>query len=168
MSDHDLSNVSTRPASNHPEHHVSDQSSAKTDVVDVAVAVIHYRNEYLLGFRQAQQHQGARYEFIGGKVERCELPLQALIREVAEEVGVSIDTALINPMGQITHCYQQDQQNSKTVRLHVYRVGLTDVQFQYLQHKRQGEEGQPLCWVTHHALISGEYLLPEANKTILD
>ncbi|MFP6813955.1 MAG: hypothetical protein VB956_11675 [Moraxella sp.] len=36
-------------------------------VVNVAVAVIHFNNQYLLGFRHASQHQGNRYEFVGGK-----------------------------------------------------------------------------------------------------
>ena len=33
--------------------------------VNVAVAVIHYKDQYLLGFRAASQHQGNRYEFVG-------------------------------------------------------------------------------------------------------
>ena len=49
-------------------------------VVNVAVAVIHFNNQYLLGFRHASQHQGNRYEFVGGKIEPNETPTQGLIR----------------------------------------------------------------------------------------
>lgn len=59
-------------------------------VVNVAVAVIHFNNQYLLGFRHASQHQGNRYEFVGGKIEPDETPTQGLIREVHEEIGLDI------------------------------------------------------------------------------
>lgn len=59
-------------------------------VVNVAVAVIHFNKQYLLGFRQASQHQGNRYEFVGGKIEPNETPAQGLIREVHEEIGLDI------------------------------------------------------------------------------
>ena len=39
-------------------------------VVNVAVAVIHFNNQYLLGFRQSSQHQGNRYEFVGEKLSQ--------------------------------------------------------------------------------------------------
>ena len=154
--------------------------------IDVAVAIIHYHQQYLLGFRHAKQHQGNRYEFVGGKVEATETPLQALIREVAEEVGLQLfsaakstssqldgnmsesEPALINQMGQITHCYQDKNHGDKTVCLHVYRVGLSTAQYESLQNKPQGEEGQPLRWVARQALIDGHYPLPDANEIILD
>ncbi|MFP3355172.1 hypothetical protein R0K04_27895, partial [Pseudoalteromonas sp. SIMBA_153] len=43
-------------------------SKAKTNkpsIVNVAIAVIHYKDQYLLGFRDVTQHQGNRYEFVG-------------------------------------------------------------------------------------------------------
>ena len=46
-------------------------------VVNVAVAVIYHENQYLLGFRDASQHQGNRYEFVGGKIEDDETAKQA-------------------------------------------------------------------------------------------
>ena len=140
--------------------------------IDVAVAVIHYQDQYLLGFRNAKQHQGNRYEFVGGKIEADEPARQALIREVNEEVGLGLkyadDKVTINKMGLISHCYKDDDQGSKTVRLHVYRIGLIKEQYEALKIKKQGEEGQPLCWVSHNELLSGKYPLPEANKVILD
>ena len=64
-------------------------------VVNVAVAVIHFNNQYLLGFRHASQHQGNRYEFVGGKIEPNETPKQGLIREVVEEIGCDLTNNFI-------------------------------------------------------------------------
>ncbi|WP_230660183.1 thiamine phosphate synthase [Psychrobacter sp. I-STPA10] len=157
--------------------------------IDVAVAVMHYQDRYLLGFRSSKQHQGNRYEFVGGKIELFEHPLQALIREVHEEVGLQLQCAnfdikyklqpqtqtqkiegqaLINQMGIISHCYKNKNQGDKVVRLHVYRVGLVKAQYESLRNKQLGEEGQPLCWVSHGELLSGQCPLPDANKVILD
>ena len=73
---------------NEADNHVdSSFNSEKVLIVNVAVAVIHHKAQYLLGFRNAAQHQGNRYEFVGGKIETNENAEQALIREVAEETG---------------------------------------------------------------------------------
>ena len=62
----------------------NNQSETKDiTIVNVAVAVIHYKDSYLLGFRDVAQHQGNRYEFVGGKIETNESTEQALTREVA-------------------------------------------------------------------------------------
>ena len=72
-------------------------ASSKTAIVKVAVAVIYYKEQYLLGFRSIAQHQGNRYEFVGGKIEADETTSAALIREVSEEIGIDIsDNILAN------------------------------------------------------------------------
>ncbi|PNK59963.1 NUDIX domain-containing protein [Psychrobacter sp. FDAARGOS_221] len=137
--------------------------------IDVAIAVIHHGQHYLLGYRNAQQHQGNRYEFVGGKIEADEAPKQALIREVNEEIGldISIDSQ-INRLGILRHHYPgQDGEESKQVCLHVYRVQLSDAQYQQQLKQKQGTEGQALTWVDLADLLASRYPLPEANKSIL-
>ena len=86
-------------------------------IVNVDVAVIHYQNQYLLGFRDATQHQGSRYEFVGGKIEATESADPALKREVAEETGILIDNNTLVKLGRLHHDY-----GDKQVSLQVYKI----------------------------------------------
>jgi len=141
-------------------------SKTKTDkpsIVNVAVAVIHYEDQYLLGFRDATQHQGNRYEFVGGKIEANESAAQALIREVAEETGILLEDNTIVKLGRLHHDY-----GDKQVSLQVYKIELTTEQYEQHKHREQGLEGQALTWVSKTQLLAGEYHLPAANKTILE
>lgn len=138
--------------------------------IDVAVAVIHYGDQYLLGFRKPEQHQGNRYEFVGGKIEDNETTKQALIREVLEEIGLDISAGcLINPLGILRHHYANIEipHKSKRVCLHVFRVELTEQHYLECRDQQQGCEGQQLQWVSLEDLVANKYRLPEANKTIL-
>lgn len=131
-------------------------------VVNVAVAVIHFNNQYLLGFRHASQHQGNRYEFVGGKIEPDETPTQGLIREVHEEIGLDIAQNTTVKMGVIRHDYAD-----KTVALHVFKIEVSQAQFDGLQEGK-GKEGQAVTWVRQSDLLANQYLLPDANARILE
>lgn len=133
-----------------------------TKIIHVAVAIIHFGDHYLLGYRNANQHQGDKYEFIGGKIEMDETPKQGLIREVAEEIGCDISQNLAIKMGVIRHDYAE-----KSVALHCFKIELTQSQFEQLQ-TGTGNEGQAITWVTKADLLAKTYPLPEANTRILD
>lgn len=131
-------------------------------IVNVAVAIIHYQHQYLLGFRNASQHQGNRYEFVGGKIDANETAQQALIREVAEETGIDIANNSTVKLGRLHHDY-----GDKQVCLQVYKVALSAQQYEQHKDCQQGLEGQALAWVDKSKLLAGDYHLPAANKTIL-
>lgn len=131
-------------------------------VVNVAVAVIHFNNQYLLGFRHASQHQGNRYEFVGGKIEPNETPTQGLIREVHEEIGLDIAQNTAVKMGVIRHDYAD-----KSVALHVFKIQVSQAQFEGLQQGK-GKEGQAVTWVPQSDLVANQYPLPDANARILE
>lgn len=139
-----------------------DELSVNNIHINIAIAVIHYQQQYLLGFRNSTQHQGNCYEFIGGKIERHETALQGLIREVAEETGIDIKDNTAAKLGRIRHDY-----GDKIVCLQVYKVELERFQYEHHEHCDYGLEGQPLHWVNINKLLSGEYPLPAANQTIL-
>lgn len=61
-----------------------------TAKVHVAIGLLMHQSRVLVGWRHAEQHQGNRDEFPGGKVEAGESALAACRREVYEEVGVDI------------------------------------------------------------------------------
>ena len=131
-------------------------------VVNVAVAVIHFNKQYLLGFRHASQHQGNRYEFVGGKIEPNETPTQGLIREVHEEIGLDIAQNTAVKMGVIRHDYAD-----KAVALHVFKIQVSQAQFDGLQQGK-GKEGQAVTWVPQSDLVANQYPLPDANARILE
>lgn len=153
-------NGSNQQSETKPE---SKTKTNKPNIVNVAVAVIHYKDQYLLGFRDATQHQGNRYEFVGGKIEADESAAQALIREVAEETGILLDDNTIVKLGRLHHDY-----GDKQVSLQVYKIELTAEQYEQHKHRKQGLEGQALTWVSKSQLLAGAYHLPAANKTILE
>lgn len=39
-------------------------------IVDVAIAILLHKSKVLVGWRQANQHQGNKHEFPGGKLSR--------------------------------------------------------------------------------------------------
>lgn len=120
--------------------------------VHVAVAVIENdRGEVLVARRAAHQHQGGLWEFPGGKVEAGETVLQALQREIREEIALDVQSA--EPLLQIPFQYPD-----KHVLLDVWRVTA-------FAGTPQGCEGQPLSWVPRAAL--GSYAFPAANRAII-
>jgi len=159
-----MSNGSNQQSETKPDSKTnSNTKTKKPSIVNVAVAVIHYKDQYLLGFRDATQHQGNRYEFVGGKIEANESAAQALIREVAEETGILLDNNTIVKLGRLHHDY-----GDKQVSLQVYKIELTAEQYEQHKHRKQGLEGQALTWVSKSQLLAGAYHLPAANKTILE
>lgn len=121
-------------------------------IVHVAVAVIeNVSGEILISKRPDHLHMGGFWEFPGGKVETGETVLQALQREIREEVALDIHTA--NPLLQIPFRYPD-----KHVLLDVWHV--TD-----FSGVAQSCEGQQVLWTQRHALSA--YQFPPANRGIL-
>lgn len=118
--------------------------------VNVAIAIIKKNGKYLVGWRDKQKHQGGCYEFIGGKVEENETPIQALKRECFEEINITIT--------QQTYLKKKIHHYDKvSVVLHIYQV----TQF---SGKPLPKEGQTLHWVDELELIKLQ--MPKANDDI--
>lgn len=132
-------------------------------MVQVAVAVIRYGDQFLVATRSKSVHQGGKLEFVGGKVEAGETPLHALWREVREELGVDICRLPHQVLGEICHDY-----GDKTVHLMVYEVVLDDPLYQTLKTQRQGRQGQALSWFDKASLLAKMDTMPQANRAIAD
>ncbi|WP_299810591.1 8-oxo-dGTP diphosphatase MutT [uncultured Shewanella sp.] len=121
--------------------------------IHVAVGVIQdHHKRTLLAKRPQHLHQGGKWEFPGGKVEKQETTSEALIRELKEEVN--LDVISTEPMMEIHHDY-----GDKQVFLDIHWVT-------NFSGEAKGLEGQQVCWVEKDQL--SQYEFPEANKAILD
>ncbi len=70
----------------------------------VAAALILRAGEVLIGQRHPDQPMASLWEFPGGKIEPGESPQQALVRELAEELG--IHAVIGPPVTRIRHHYR--------------------------------------------------------------
>lgn len=120
--------------------------------LSVVVGVIENANhEILLAQRLAKGIYDNFWEFPGGKVEKNEIPRQALTRELQEELGIEVQCA--KPLIRVRHNYGERQ-----VLLDVWHVT------EY-QGEPYGREGQPVMWVPRHQLR--EHRLLPANHPIV-
>jgi 8-oxo-dGTP diphosphatase len=121
-------------------------------LVTVAVGIlIDDAGRVLVTRRAPGTHQGGLWEFPGGKVEVEETLLEALARELREELGVLVETT--EALMVLEHDY-----GDKQVRLDVHRVTRWS-------GEPRGLEGQPLAWQRPEQLR--DWAFPAANQPIL-
>ncbi|OYY79192.1 MAG: NTP pyrophosphohydrolase [Sphingomonas sp. 28-62-20] len=73
-------------------------TAARVDLFPVvAAALVDQDGRILLQQRPAGKELAGLWEFPGGKIEPGESPEAALIRELAEELGISVSTACLAP-----------------------------------------------------------------------
>ena len=125
---------------------------AQSPVVHVAVGLIIRGSKVLVAQRASHLHQGGLWEFPGGKVESGESVEQALRRELAEELAITV--VALQPELAVRHNYVD-----KRVLLDVWRVT-------NFEGEARGAEGQPVRWVDAEALAS--LPVPEANQRIVE
>jgi 8-oxo-dGTP diphosphatase len=105
----------------------------------------------LLAQRPVDKHLGGLWEFPGGKCESNESAVDALSRELYEELGLTQIHS--RPLIQVSHDY-----GDKKIFLDVYLV--TD-----WQGEPVGKEGQPLAWVSLKEME--RYDMPAADEPII-
>jgi len=71
----------------------------------VACALIDADNRVLIAQRPANKAMAGLWEFPGGKVNDGERPEDALIRELAEELGITVREACLAPLTFASHTY---------------------------------------------------------------
>ena len=121
--------------------------------VHVAVGVIVGSDgRILLAKRPDHLHMGGRWEFPGGKVEAGESIQQAMLRELQEELDITV--VQMEKLIEVRHDY-----GDKQVFLDTWCV----TEF---RGEARGVEGQELAWVSTRELSS--YHFPDANQPIVE
>jgi 8-oxo-dGTP diphosphatase len=100
----------------------------------VAAALIDAGNRVLVAQRPQGKSLAGLWEFPGGKVEPAETPEAALVRELAEELGISVAAPALLPLGFVSHGYDD---------FHLVMLLYTCRDWTGVP---VGQQGQPLRW----------------------
>jgi 8-oxo-dGTP diphosphatase len=130
---------------------------AKSVILVAAAALIDPDGRVLIAERPAGKAMAGLWEFPGGKLEAGETPEQALIRELHEELGISVKEACLAPFTFASHDYP----------------GFHLLMPLYLCRRWDGtpvpREHRAIKWVRPRDLISdpSTYPMPEADLPLL-
>jgi len=118
----------------------------------VACALVDADNRVLIAKRPPGRHMAGLWEFPGGKIEPDERPEDALIRELAEELGIDVTESCLAPLTFASHAYDDFH---LLMPLYVCRQWDGEV---------EAREGQELAWVRSNRL--SEYDMPPADEPL--
>jgi len=122
-------------------------------VLVAAVALVDADGRVLLSQRPAGKSMAGLWEFPGGKVNAGETPEAALIRELAEELGIDVTASCLAPFTFASHTYPD---------FHLLMP-------LYVCRKWSGipaaREGQLLAWVRPERLA--DYPMPPADGPLV-
>src|SRR6266852_722753 len=127
--------------------------AARPIVLVAAVALIDTDGRVLLAERPEGKHLAGIWEFPGGKVQPGETPEAALIRELAEELGIDVEASCLAPFTFASYAYPAFH---LLMPLYVCRKWSGIV---------TAREGQRLVWVRPARL--GDYPMPPADKPLV-
>ncbi|WP_421550768.1 8-oxo-dGTP diphosphatase MutT [Kluyvera intermedia] len=122
-------------------------------ILQISVGIIrNAEGEIYITQRAADAHMAHKWEFPGGKIEAEESPEQAVIRELQEEVGITV-----------TSLQQFDKLEYQFPDRHITLwFWLVDG----WEGDPWGKEGQPGRWVAQRELVAGEF--PPANAPVIE
>jgi len=119
----------------------------------VAVALVDTDNRILLAQRPEGKQLAGLWEFPGGKVEPGERPEETLIRELREELGITVKEPCLAPLTFASHAYESFH---LLMPLYICRRWEGFV---------QSMEGQALKWVRPQELR--DYSMPPADEPLI-
>jgi 8-oxo-dGTP diphosphatase len=106
----------------------------------VAAALFDAENRVLVAERPAGKSLAGLWEFPGGKIEPAETPEAALVRELAEELGIAVAESALQPLTFVSHAYAD---------FHLVMLLFACQHWTGVPH---GQQGQPLRWEPAEAL----------------
>ena len=111
--------------------------------IEVVAAVIHNNNKFLATQRGYGEFEGL-WEFPGGKIEQEESHIEALKREIREELGIEIEVNRYL-------CTIEYDYPSFHLTMHTYMCEKASGNIELREHKSS-------CWLTIDALDSVQWL----------
>lgn len=122
-------------------------------VLVVAAALVDGRGRVLLAQRPAGKSMAGLWEFPGGKVEAGETPEAALVRELHEELSITIAPQALEPVIFASHGYE-----SFHLLMPVFGCSSWD-------GEPRPREGQAIAWVTADEL--DRFDMPPADAPLI-
>lgn len=133
---------------------MTQQTRAKPLVLVSAAALVGSDGRLLLAQRPMGKAMAGLWEFPGGKVETGETPQGALVRELKEELAVTVAEADLQPFSFASHSYEKFH-----LLMPVFLV-------RAWQGEIEAREGQQLAWVS--AAEIKRYPAPEADLPLFE
>ena len=122
-------------------------------VLVAACALIDADSRVLIAQRPEGRSMAGLWEFPGGKVETGERPEEALIRELKEELGITVKEACLAPLTFASHTYENFQLLMPLYVCRRWEGMVTPL------------EGQQLTWVRPTKLK--DYPMPPADLPLI-
>jgi 8-oxo-dGTP diphosphatase len=123
-------------------------------VIVAAAAFVRSDGRLLLAQRPLGKSMAGLWEFPGGKVEAGESPQQALVRELQEELGVSVAEGDMQAFSFASHGYED------------FHLLMPVFMIRRWQGEFEAREGQQLAWVSAGEIRS--YPAPEADLPLIE
>ena len=108
----------------------------------VALALHDDRGRWLMHRRPLHKHHGGLWEFPGGKVETGERPREALVREIQEELGLSLAPHAVQP---VAFAEENETGSAKPIVIMLYSSSWDGSPVAAL-------EGGEIAWFKPHAI----------------
>lgn len=122
-------------------------------ILQISVGIIRNKQgEIYITQRAADAHMAHKWEFPGGKIEAGESPEQSVIRELQEEVGITVTS--LQPFDKLEYQFPDRQ-----ITLWFWLVD-------GWEGEPWGKEGQPGRWVAQRELVAEEF--PPANAPVIE
>jgi 8-oxo-dGTP diphosphatase len=122
-------------------------------VLVAAVALVDKDNRVLIARRPPGKNMAGLWEFPGGKVQPGETPEAALVRELAEELGIDVCLECLAPFSFASYAYDNFHLLMPLYLCRTWEGDLTP------------REGQELKWVRASRLIN--YEMPPADLPLI-
>ena len=124
------------------------------DVLVAAALIVDQKGRVLIAQRPTGKSMAGLWEFPGGKVHKGETRTKALIRELKEELDITVLDSALHLVMEVSHAYEDFQLN---MPLYLCRQWQGDI---------NPQEGQEVAWVFPEDL--SDYQMPPADTPIID
>lgn len=121
--------------------------------IKVVGGIIINKNKILVAQRSIQKEHPLKWEFPGGKIKVNENPIDALKREIKEELSVDVKKY------KFLLDYEYDYQDIKKIHLYFYKID------EYIGKVRNIEHNQ-LLWIQYNDLEKLDFL--DGDRMIID